>query len=170
MKRPFLWFAVASFLTIFSGQASFAFQCHPGETGEGAHDDAERIFLILVLETRLDEEFQKLIESERPQSKDAMKPITVRYRVIEDFKGDTNFKPEFLDLLGIGTGYVGFSPGVYYLVSVPKLDPSKEQDKRTDILKGRRIINFCNVIAKNYRLNVAKFRKEINFIRRRYKN
>ena len=137
-----------------------AHTCLPDQTAEKQFNEAKRVFLIYVLETRLEEELQKkLIEQEHGKHADdeSVKLVSVGYRIVEDFKGDKNYKPRLLDMLGIGTGYVGLTPGVYYLVFLGDVQPYEKPDLRA--------VDTCVVPLSHYRFNVPQFQKSLDEIR-----
>ena len=139
---------------------SFAHTCLPDQTPEKQFNEAKRVFLIYVLETRLEEQLQKkLIEEEHGNHADgeSVKLVSAGYRIVEDYKGDKNYKPRLLDMLGIGTGYVGLTPGVYYLVFLGDVQRYEEPDMR--------VVDICTVPFSHYRFNVPQFQKNLDEIR-----
>ena len=139
---------------------SYAHTCLPDQTPEKQFNESKRVFLIYVLETRLEEELQKkLIEQDHGKHADdeSVKLVSAGYRIVEDFKGDINYKPRLLDMLGIGTGYVGLTPGVYYLVFLGDVQPYETPDIRA--------VDTCIVPFSHYRFNVPQFQKNLDEIR-----
>ena len=86
-----------------------------------------------------------------------VKLVSAGYRIIEEFKGPEKYQPRLIDLLGIGTGYVGLTPGQYYMVLLPKQD--------SDDFEGMRRVDLCSVILSHYRLKVEQFQSELNAVR-----
>lgn len=146
------------FLLAFTNSA-WAFSC-PAKTLEQKYQEAERVFLIYVTETKLDETLFREMVKGYPAENDkseSVKAIFADYEVVEDFKGDKNYKPILVDLLGIGTGYVGLTPGKYYAILLPP--PSKDQPNNLAS------VNICNTAFEHYRLKVDRFQKELDQIR-----
>ncbi len=147
-----------TFLTMFAWPAH-GFQCAPEHPIESAYQDAERVFLIYVLETRLEEHPPAwIVEEDVDLGDESVKLISADYRVVEEFKGDSGYKPRLLDLLGIGTGYVGLTPGVYFAVFLPRVESGEDPDLR--------YVNICTVPLSHYRLQVEDFQNELDVIRR----
>jgi hypothetical protein len=139
----------------------FASQCAQDHSLESAFNKSERGFLIYVTETKLEEELLKSLSKKYPpmdESSEYVKLISANYRVIEEFKGEINYRPRLLDMLGIGTGYVGLTPGQYYLVLLPKI--SKDEDPEL------RNVNMCTVPIGHYRLKTEDFQKELDRVRK----
>jgi len=113
--------------------------------------------LIYVVETRLEEALQRQIIEKQISDKESVKLVSAGYRVVEDFKGDKNYTPRLLDLLGIGTGYVGLTPGVYYLVFLAGVAPEE--------IKGFRSVDMCAIPISHYILNVPEFQGRLDEVR-----
>lgn len=152
------------FFLFFTGSA-LAFECSDDPL-ENLYKDAERAFLIYVTGTRLDETlFKELKEAYAAEKgepvedddEEHVKAIFADYEVLEDYKGDPSFKPKLVDFLGIGMGYVGLSPGKYYVVILP---PVKDA-----AMTNIRAVNICDVPYEHYRLKVDGFQKQLDSIR-----
>jgi len=116
--------------------------------------------LVYVLETRLEEKLLKEMTGKRSDlgsDDEAVKLVSAGYQVIEDYKGERTYTPRLLDLLGIGTGYVGLTPGIYYLVFLRDFEPSETKEMR--------IIDSCQVPLQHYRFNVPDFQKRLDEVR-----
>ena len=149
------------FIAIGLPNKVYAFKCPANQTIEDLYDDAERVFLIYVTETKLEESLNDKyggLDLRESIEQEAVKFISVSYKVIEDFKGDQDFQPTLLDMLGIGTGYVGLTPGVYYLVMLPVQEKSEVGDYR--------YVSLCDVPYSHYRLNVERFQDELEILRK----
>ncbi len=108
-------------LAVMSASPSWSFSCEPEQTTEAAFAEAERVFLVYVTETRLEEDLLERMAAESDEfdfSEEHWKFVSAGYRVVEEFKGDAEYQPRLVDWLGIGTGYVGLVPGGYYTQSL----------------------------------------------------
>jgi len=119
--------------------------------------ESKRVLLIYVVETRLEEALQRQLVEKHVSDNESVKLVSAGYRVVEDFKGDKNYTPRLLDLLGIGTGYVGLTPGAYYLVFLADVAPGE--------IEGFRSVDMCAVPISHYRLNVPEFQGRLNEVR-----
>lgn len=122
--------------------------------------ESKRVFLIYVVETRLEERLQRQLTEkhvDKGADEESMKLVSAGYRVVEDFKGEKNYTPRLLDLLGIGTGYVGLTPGVYYLVFLA--------DRSSDEMQGFRSVDTCSVPISHYRLDVPELQNRLDEVR-----
>ncbi|MTW09377.1 hypothetical protein GM658_02085 [Pseudoduganella eburnea] len=122
--------------------------------------DARRVMLVYVLETRLEEKLLKEMTGKRSDvgsDDEAVKLVSAGYQVIEDYKGERTYTPRLLDLLGIGTGYVGLTPGVYYLVILGDVEPNETKEMR--------IVDSCQVPLQHYRFKVPDFQKRLDEVR-----
>jgi hypothetical protein len=119
---------------------------------------SKRVFLVYVLETRLEEELQRKM-SARGGSADSesVKLVSAGYRIVEDYKGEKSYKPRLLDILGIGTGYVGLTPGIYYLVFLGDVQDYETSDMRR--------IDMCAVPVSHHRWDVPQFQKRLDEVR-----
>ncbi len=151
---------IASMIFMFlSVDSACAFKCWqmPGVQG---YEKAERVFLAYVTQTRLDEKLWADLNKGYPAEDDdteSVKAIFADYKIIEEFKGDAEYKPFLIDLLGIGTGYLGVTPGKYYFIMLGPLREGKPSDIRA--------VNICNTPLQHYRLNAEPFQKELNVYR-----
>jgi len=146
-----------SAIFIFSMMNSaWAMKCwqRPGIEG---YKDAERVFLIYVTQTRIDEKLGAQLSEIYSSLKDEnQKAIYVDYHIVEEFKGNSAYKPVLADLLYAG-GHLGVVSGHYYLVKLGS--PRKE-------MKDVRVINTCNVPLQSYRLNENSFQNELEAYRK----
>lgn len=134
-----------------------AYSCPRDLTLGKQFSESTRAFLIYVVETRLEEALQRQLVEKRDPGDESVKLISASYRVVENFKGDKNYTPRLLDLLGIGTGYVGLTPGVYYLVLLP--------DDGPDQIKGFHSVDMCGVLISHYRLDAPDFQARLEEVR-----
>lgn len=138
-----------------------AHTCLPGLTLSKQIRDSKRVFLVYVVETRLEEKLlSDMAEKDGDKGsadKESVKLVSAGYRVVENFKGETTYRPRLLDLLGIGTGYVGLTPGMYYLVFLGDVQPYETNDMRS--------VDRCSVPLQHYRFNVPEFQKRLDEIR-----
>lgn len=142
---------------------AWAHQCPPGMTIASQYGKAERAFLAYVVETRLEEDVLKQLEAKSPgvgMGEEHVKLMSAGYRVIEEFKGDRTYQPRLVDLLGIGTGYVGLTPGVYYLVLLP---PKSSDDAQ--LASTLRRVDACDVPLSHHRLAEKGFQDKLNELR-----
>ena len=152
-------------ILLFFANPAWAFQC-PQKSDKERYEESERAFLIYVTGTKLDEKLFKELSQAYAAEKgyaaenddsESVKAIFADYEIIEEYKGDPAFKPKLVDFLGIGMGYVGLTPGKYYVVMLP---PAEEASMR-DI----RAVNICNTLYEHYRLKVDGFQKQLDSIR-----
>lgn len=137
----------------------WAFKCPNSDIAQ-TYKDSDRAFLIYITQTRLDQNLWSELNagnSMELQSEESVKAIFADCRIIEDFKGDVSYKPTLVDLLGIGTGYIGLTPGKYYFVMLPPLS----KDETSNI----RYLSMCDVGTSYYRLSVDRFQKELDQFR-----
>lgn len=145
---------------LFNVSIAWSFQCSRDQSLSSLYEDSERIFLIYITETKLEESLVKRINESLPKDNietEDIKLLSSGYRVIENFKGDIEYIPRLIDLLGIGTGYVGLVPGSYYLVMLP--------EREEDLFDGMRMVNICTVPFSHYRLEVKEFQDSLNIMR-----
>lgn len=151
-------FCIFICLLAFTNTA-WAFQC-PERSQEQLYDEAERAFLVYITETKLNEELYKQLSKGYPAGEDdfeAVKAIFATYDIIEEFKGDPTYKPALVDFLGISTGYVGLTPGVYFLVFLESAEEGQPRNVKW--------VNFCNVPAMHHRFNVERFQNKLDEFR-----
>ena len=136
-----------------------AFQCPQDHSLETAFHEAERAFLIYVLEARLEEELTQELLEQHPEDEgeEFIKLVSAGYRVVESYKGPEDYQPRLLELLGIGTGYVGLTPGIYYLVLLPTPEESEDPQLRR--------VDMCTVPISHYRLQVDELQDELDRVR-----
>ena len=147
-----------SIMSLLLSSACFAHTCLPGMMLEKQFNESKRAFLVYVLETRLEEELQrKMIETDGGADHDAVKLVSAGYRIVEDYKGEKTYKPRLLDYMGIGTGYVGLTPGVYYLVFLGDLQDYETPDMRS--------VDICTVPFAHNRWDVPQFQKDLDGVR-----
>ena len=142
-------YSVLVLLLLLSVKA-VAFQCSSDNSFSVNFAQSERVFLIYVTEVSLDKKTTKRNDKEYPESAGYVKILKVDYDVVENFKGDIEFIPKFMDLLGIGTGYVGFTPGNYYMVT---LSAQGGWDKR-----NYRHVSMCDVHFQHYRNDIDEYK------------
>lgn len=135
--------------------SAWAMKCWQRRGIEG-YEDAERVFLIYVTQTRIDEKLAVQLSKIYSSFKDEIqKAIYVDYFILEEFKGNSAYKPVLVDLLYSG-GHLGVVSGHYYLV---KLDTPRKETR--DV----RVINTCNVPLQSYRLIESSFQNELDAYR-----
>jgi hypothetical protein len=138
--------------------ACLAHSCLPDMTLDKQFNGSKRVFLVYVLETRLEEELQrKMSERDGSVASESVKLVSAGYRIVEDYKGEKSYKPRLLDFLGIGTGYVGLTPGVYYLVFLGDVQDYETSDMRA--------VDICTVPVAHDRLDVPRFQKSLDEVR-----
>lgn len=147
---------IALMLSLVTSLCS-AHSCPRDSTLSKQFKESGRVFLIYVVETKLEEALQRQLVEKHVSDDESVKLVSAGYRVVEDFKGDKNYTPRLLDLLGIGTGYVGLTPGAYYLVFLPGVEPEE--------IKGFRSVDMCAVPISHYRLNVPEFQGRLDEVR-----
>jgi len=140
-------------LLLFFSIKAVAFQCPRDNSFSVNFAKSERVFLIYVTEVSLDKKTTERNDKEYPESAGYVKILKVDYDVIESFKGDLKFKPKIMDLLGIGTGYVGFTPGNYYMVT---LSEQEDWGKR-----NYRHVSMCDVHFQHYRNDIDEYKEII---------
>lgn len=150
---------IFSILTLVWSISASAFVCSEDNSIENQYKNAEHVFLAYVLETRLEPALAKQIINPHAMKNntEAPKLISADYQIIEEFKGKLSSFPRLVELLGLGTGYVGLIPGVYYVVFLPKPVPG--------IPEGYQGVNICNVPLAHEHLHNAGFQSELSKIR-----
>jgi hypothetical protein len=150
-------FLLTALLLLISSVCS-GHQCQPGLTLYKQFSEAKRVFLAYVLETKLEEALQKkIMDKEGSADPESAKLVSAGYRIIEDYKDESGYKPRLLDVLGIGTGYVGLTPGVNYLVFLGDIQGNETSDMR--------FIDLCATPFSHYRLNDTKFQNSLDEVR-----
>jgi hypothetical protein len=145
-------------MLLLLSDACLAYSCQPHMTLDEQFNGSKRVFLVYVLETRLEEELQrKMSERDGSADSEAVKLVSAGYRIVEDYKGEKSYKPRLLDILGIGTGYVGLTPGVYYLVFLGDVRDYETSDMRA--------VDMCTVPVAHHRLDVPQFQKSLDEVR-----
>jgi hypothetical protein len=145
-------------MSLLLSSVCFAHTCQPLMTLDKQLNDSKRAFLVYVLETRLEEELQgKMIEKDGGADPESVKLVSAGYRIVEDYKGEKSYRPRLLDILGIGTGYVGLTPGVYYLVFLGDLQTYETPDMR--------VVDICTVPVAHHRWDVPQFQKKLDEVR-----
>lgn len=137
----------------FSGPV-FAFQCEKDNSLENSFRESRRTLMIYVTEVALDKKETQKMEREHPESAGYVKILKVKYDTIENFKGNEEYNPDLKDLLGIGTGYVGFTPGTYYFITLPEGEDNEP--------KSYRYVSFCDVHFHHYRNDIEEYKQIID--------
>lgn len=127
MRSSYLFSALLLF-----GNA-LAFQCED-LTLEQQYTSADQVFLVLVTDTRLEDGALVGID---PDVDENVGLISAGFEVIERFKGSVESEGRLLDILGIGTGHVGLTPGLHYLIF------SEDQE---EVPQGYRYVNICTAL------------------------
>jgi len=156
-----LFLILAFFLSFIN--VAYAYDCGD-DTVESLFDEAERSFLMHVTGTKLDEELAKKLtegDSDELLDNEAIKPIFIDYEIVEEYKGDPDFKPKLFDVVGIGIGFVGMIPGSYYAVLLPGMN---EEDDRP-LMKNIRRVDICNTPYQHYRFKVDPFQEKLDTLR-----
>jgi len=151
---------ITCFFALAWSMSAYSFQCSQEDSIEYEYKKAEHVFLAYILDTRLEVDLleQTLKKSPRLKNSDeSIKLVSAGYQIVEEFKGKNINHPRLLDVLGIGTGYVGLTPGMYYVVFLPKPSP--------ELPKGIQVVNICNVPLSHYRLHEAGFQNSLNQVR-----
>ena len=145
-------FIIAGLLVI--SLPSLGFTCPKLEPSD-IFSQANEVVLVYVTGTKLEEEMAKsLIETEPAElGTEHAKIISASYRLVETFKGPENSQPKLIDILGIGTGYVGLQAGLYYLLALDEPEEGAPSNKRW--------VNICSVLAAHHRLGDPKFQQEL---------
>ena len=97
--------------------SAFAFQCPPAWSERQAFDQAENAYLIYVSKVEYAEDLTRAHMPREDVEKGYVKLLEVTFAVKEVFKGSETAIARILDPAGIGTGFVGFIPGYYYVVA-----------------------------------------------------
>ena len=148
---------VASMIVMFlSIDSAWALKCWQKPGIEG-YKNAERGFLAYVTQTKLDEELWvelRKIYGANIDDSESVRAIAIDYVIAEEFKGDPNYKPALVDLLG--AGHLGVTPGHYYFI---RLGASWKEPANI------RVVNTCNTPLQHYRLNAKTFQKGLDVYR-----
>lgn len=86
---------------------------------------AHRIFLVQILETRfeLTEQFGRQVEQDGP-----IHFVSAGYKVIEEFKGNPESRPRFLQVLHFTGIYADLTPGAFYLIALQPFTEDELED------------------------------------------
>lgn len=153
---------IVGIATLTLGQA-WAHTCPPDVTIEKQFRKAERVFLAYVVETKLEEDLLREIEIKDPSSRPAdehVKLISAGYRIVEHFKGKKTDQPRLIEMMGIGTGYPGLTPGIYFLVVLPA---RKNDEDRFG--PQFRYVDRCMVPVSHHRLANKEFQQHLTELR-----
>ncbi len=143
---------------LFSITPAWAFKCVE-TSNEQLYAKAERVFLIYVTQTELNEALYQELTKGTPREdgkSESIKVISVQYQIIEEFKGNTAHKPKLFTFLAIGMGYINFTPGVYYLIMIPTNE---------DVVTDARKVSICDVPFTHNHLQSEPFQEQIDTIR-----
>lgn len=113
-------------LLVFSSQA-YSFQCPRDHSPESAYKKAS---VAYVAKIRSVEYFRNVKDGKHA------KYLLVKFDVVETLKGKQG-SGEVLDVAGIGTGFVNFVPGGYYIIT-------NEEEK---LVEGKQYVNMCNILG-----------------------
>jgi hypothetical protein len=140
---------------------SMAHTCPRDLTLDKQFRDAKRVFLAYVIETRLEEKLLTDMvaskEGHAMKDNEDVKLVSAGYRVVENYKGDAAYTPRLMDVLGIGTGYVGLTPGLYFLVFLGDAQPHESAEMR--------FVDTCSVPLRHHRFAVPQFQLQLDQIR-----
>ena len=138
-------------LLLLAGNAA-AFQCED-MTLQQQYERADHVFVILVTDTRLEDGDLLGIPEEDAE---AVRLVSAGFEVIERFKGSVEPTTRLLDLLGIGTGYVGLTPGLRFLVLA-------EDDE--EVPQGYLYVNLCTALLGYMREEEQGVRETLSEVR-----
>ena len=134
-------------LLLFISPYSQAFQCEEDYSPKKAFKKAETVFVARIKSL----EFYKDVKDGKHA-----KLLLVKYDVVETLKGNKHRAGEALDLAGIGTGFVGFIPGGYYIIAY-------EKQKQ---IEGKQYVDMCDVLARAFYLEEERFSKALKYMRK----
>ena len=128
-------------LLAFSSQV-YSFQCPRDHSPESAYQKANVAYVAKINSV----EFFKNVKDGKHA-----KYLLVKFDVVEKLKGKIQKSGEVLDVAGIGTGFVNFIPGGYYIIS-------HEEEK---LIEGKQYVNMCDVLGVAFYLEDEMFVKTL---------
>lgn len=140
-----------------------AFQCPPDWSERQAFEEAENAYLIYVSKVEYAEDLTRAFLPYDDVEKGYVKLLEVTFAVKEVFKGSETAVTRIFDLAGIGTGFVGFIPGYYYIVSL------KENGFGDEAPKGwpehATVANLCDIAYVGGSLSDEHFSEDLKRVR-----
>lgn len=131
---------IFSFSIIFSLNAH-SFQCARDHSDDSVFKESLAVYLVRINSV----EFYKDIEGG-----EFAKLLLTKYEVHETLKGIPQKEGVVTDLAGIGTGFVGFIPGAYYIIAIG------EQPLGTDVNH----ITFCGILGSAFHLDDEELKEK----------
>lgn len=126
---------------VFSSQA-YSFQCPRDHSPESAYQKSNVAYVAKINAV----EFFKDIKDRKHA-----KYLLVKFDVVEVLKGKKEKSGEVLDVAGIGTGFVNFIPGGYYIIT----------HEEENLVEGKQYVNMCDVLGAAFYLEDEMFSKTL---------
>jgi len=138
-----------------------AFSCETTDIAE-RFEKADRVFLIKILETQL-EEFPDLDVEEGEL--DSVRPLSVGYKVLEELKGDPDYRPRLLQLLNFTGIYANLLPGINYVIAVEYPDKAEIDDEQSEWASQFMFVSSCEVLVGYFAEHAEDVSDELDLIR-----
>ncbi|MBB6342908.1 hypothetical protein HNP49_003096 [Pseudomonas fluvialis] len=133
---------IAATLLILISATANAFQCPKDHEPELEYAEAESVYVARINSV----EFYQDIND----GKDA-KLLLAKFSIQETLKGESKEHGEVTDLVGIGTGFVNFIPGLTYILAIRKKPADYEKDH----------IDLCNILGMAFDVNDKELQETI---------
>ena len=153
--------AIVIALSILIPRMGNAYSCPMLDLAE-QFEKADRVFLIKVLDTRL-EEFPPM-EVEEGELDD-VRPLSVGYEVLEELKGDPTYRPRILQLLNFTGIYANLLPGINYVIAVEFPSSEQRAEFETEWNKEFMFVSSCEVMLGYFAENEEDVAEELHEIR-----
>lgn len=123
-----------------------AFSCETLDIAE-RFEKADRVFLIKVLDIRLEEfpDFDDLdIDDEHFFG---VRPLSVGYEVLKELKGDAGYRPRLSELLNFTGIYANLLPGINYVIAAELPDKPDTSDGESEWASQFLFVSSCEVLV-----------------------
>lgn len=141
---------------VFNTSIALAFSCLEENSIEARFGRAKRVMLLQITDTRREDELARQLQPNASLD-EFLNLKSSGYRVLENFKGNPAEQPRLLDVLGIGTGFVNFTPGYYNLVFMGPKPETLSVDYR--------LVSLCDVVHHRH-LDDSHLQKAISTVRK----
>lgn len=143
--------SIFTLLVLIVSINAHGFQCGQDHSDESVFANANSVYVVKVNSV----EFYKNVEGG-----EHAKLLLAKFEVKETLKGESKSSGEVTDLAGIGTGFVNFIPGVYYILAISEQLEGLTKDH----------VSFCEVLAGAFHLKDEEFRETLTKLRKLAKN
>jgi len=141
---------------VFNTSIALAFSCVEDNSLEARFGRAERVMLLQITDTRREDKLARELQPNTAPD-DFLNLQSSGYKVLENFKGNPAEEPRLLDIMGIGTGFVNFTPGYYNLVFMGPKPATLNVDYRS--------VSLCDVVHHRH-LDDPHLQKAISTVRK----